>query len=347
MGYVRRIPAVHAWKTAPDPGQVIFVTSVTAPRMQAYSLNDMGFGAKFADPSSDSSSGQRADMTFSEDAVSNSAGGTYEWSGLGFGAKYSASVTGPGASAFRKPDDDMVAFIATGSSFGRIARPYNWYSSTGFGSALTTVTAGPSGSSNRDGVFSRAGGRFAWCINDGDDGSANRMWNTAVSGSGFGSANGTFRVSSSVFRLAFSRAGTEIGGTNNLHAWAYSEATGFGSKASNPASAASAGMFGGILWNLTDEQVILVGRSTAPQVESWVWSGGAFGAKLTSFDASLGLGTVVSGGLTESGSRLIIGRNPAGGDGDVHMIEWGVSGAGALLHSLGRDRNGVLSAGPA
>ncbi len=300
----------------------VAVGHLNSPYISVYRWNDIGgFGEKLANPSTLIAAAANG-IAFSPDgrviaiayATSNSIA-AYQWSGSGFGTKYSDPSSFPVAGAgvsFTKDGDKLV--LAGASS----ALPYAWSNITGFGAAQST-SAGLTGTASgldcsptnnsyvavsaattvvfaydlsitpatrytstttlstvgRGVAFHPNGGAIA-CAHDGSPYLTVYPWNSPGFGTKF--ANPAVLPSGNCNDVVFNNAGTVIAAAVAVSPFveAYAWSAGFGSKFSNPSSL-PAGAGSGIDFSPSDN-AIAVAHASSPFVTAYAWSGG-FGAK--------------------------------------------------------------------
>lgn len=284
---------------AVDIGAVAFAT-FTSPYVQAFKWTTIGFGTIYSNPST-AAAGARYAIEFSNSGGAVAAGGqgspqlvAWAWSdSTGFGAKYTNPSSYPSGATcydveFNGTGSSQVVAAAIFGSPGVVA--YKWSDSTGFGTKFSNPSSLPIPSGD---VVNRGAG------------------------------------------IAFSKSGNAIILTTNgdansspyIHAYAWSNSTGFGSKYSNPSFFYLSAVDQTLSFSSTGGAVGMISDYELISIYKWSDSTG-FGT--TYVNPSLHSG-IFNAGLTfhPSDGVIAIGFD-AGSEAGIAMYQWSdSSGFGA------------------
>lgn len=272
--------------------------STGIPAIRVYPFDGNGFGAAVADPVSYSPlSGSRTNPScaFSPDdsvvvaAYSNSPYiEAWEWTGTGFGARFSNPATMPtdslGDGIAWSPDGSVIASVSSNNS---VYQPpsvavYAW-SSAGFGTKYTNPATGVTPSATSSVTFNPSGTVIAITGNVLDVPVSAWAWSNAT---GFGTryANPSTAFTTT-YSLAFSPNSDAVFATHTNSPWvsayAWSDSTGFGSKYQNPSGqqSATANIHYGCGFSPDGKAVGSTGYAS-PYMDVWAWStAGGFGSR--------------------------------------------------------------------
>lgn len=227
----------------------------------------------------------------------------YNWNSTsGFGSRYAnpgTIPTGPAYAVAFSPANNAIAFAHATTPF---VTAYPW-SGSGFGTKYANPATLPAGQGS--GVaFSPTAGAIAIAHNTSPFISA-YPWNAST---GFGTKyanpttlpSGNPNIGNSV---AFSPAGNAVavtsgGGTPFIHAYAWSDATGFGTKYANPATLPTNAAYG-VKFSPAGDAIATVGN-TSPTITAYPWN------------ASTGFGTKYANPATLPGFAIGVAFSPAG-----------------------------------
>jgi hypothetical protein len=254
----------------------------------------VGFGTKYADPSPAPTANKRvAQFVDSTGLLVAGSGGeafrTYAWtSGGGFGSKYadpSPFVFSSGFGGCRFSPSSTKLVVSTSNTF--IVYPWN----PGYGTAYTGAPASLGGgltdaaftSTESDICIAHAGSPYL---------SAFPLSGTTI---GTKYANPASLLPSTANSVSFSPDDAYMlagsGGATTVHAYAWTNGVGFGTKIANPGTLPFGGSYGSLF--SASQDTAFFSNQTTPFIFAYVWTGSGFGSKYAN-PASLAPGTCYS-----------------------------------------------------
>lgn len=271
-------------------GRYLVTGSGTAPYVAAYNWTlGGGFGTKFADPGTAvaGSVGRGVNWNWTETALGIATMNAspwinaYAWSSSGFGTKYAAPAVSPGGNAYMCEWSRSGGYVHWAHFTGSGISGYPWSDSTGFGTKLSNpTTAGDTGfgisvAGDDATVFLSTATTVAPYVHAYNwTGSAygTKYANPSSVGTGGSTDNQSIPAQPSTpTTVGFG----QLGGTfQTVYSW--SNASGFGTKFSDPATAVD-GPARAISWTPGGEDIIY-GTGTSPWVSAYKWSSG-YGTK--------------------------------------------------------------------
>ena len=281
------------------------VNFTVSPYFSVYKWSSLGFGTRFADPSSllspSGTLGSSFTFTSSVDAflAVNYNGSQYlqawAWNTTtGFGSKYSnssiLSTTNFSYACNLNGDSSIVGVQIYDSPYVYL---YPWSSSSGFGTRYSNPTSLPPGfPTTQFGLsFNKVTGDLAFGSR-----ASPFIATYATSSSGFGTkySNPSTAFPGVTNGLRFSPDGSTLGIVNSAAPVvnAYQWGGGFGTKYANPASIPT--YANAMDWESTNKAIATSNNSVTPYTSVFAWSGSGFGAKYADPPTAPGVASTLS-----------------------------------------------------
>ncbi len=272
-------------KVAETISSAVVIGQTASPFIKAYAWTATGYGGALAAPSS-SLAGVPADISFNTLGTVLFAGlesGTlkqieaYSWSG-GFGTKYAAPATLPNGGmqgSFRLNKAQNALLGGTGITPWICA--WQWSNTTGFGTKYANPATIPAdygahvAMNNGDSAISVASWAtpfievYRW-TNAGGFGTKFNNPTTVIGGTSRNAKHPSFQSSDTALLFTFSAVPT-------IHAYAWTNATGFGTKYAAPTGISTSTGYNKINFNIAGS-VYLLTSASASTIYAYKWSSG-------------------------------------------------------------------------
>lgn len=280
---------------ASETGRAVAVALANTPWIYAWRWsNSSGFGEAYTGPTISSDLLNCEALSFHPAGNAVVLGGdatvdrvqAWQWSSIaGFGTKYAnpsgfptSNYTGRSIN-FNRAGTAVAAANLQASVSNLRFLVYTWDSNTGFGTRFTDPATTLNTNGVQDLVFTPTDQAIIYGVSSSDPTNpgvkAVRWNNTTGFGSAYSSPATYADFSGSMNGVAVNPAGTAVAATGpnattSCYAWSWSDASGFGSRYSNPASV-QAGQSRGVQWSPSGQSIAVV-YDASPYIAAWTWT---------------------------------------------------------------------------